>query len=215
MPPAKSLPIAPELVDDAKFAELEIGACLAGEQYAQVRLHGGVSTAARTADVEFHETVFEKVVMPRSQWPGLVLCDARVALCDLSNADLRDARLQRVEIVSSRLTGTSFCYAKLSNVLFRQCKLTLSVFQNADFKTCVLQDCDLVDADLCGTDLRGVRFENCDLRGSRLFGAKLTDADLRGSNLEGLGVDAADIRGAIVEAAQLLQLAPLFGLTVE
>jgi uncharacterized protein YjbI with pentapeptide repeats len=58
-------------------------------------------------------------------------------------------------------------------------------------------------------------FAECNLSQARLFGAKLEGADLRGSDLTNLGATSFELRGTIVEAGQLLQLAPLLGVIVK
>jgi hypothetical protein len=55
---------------------------------------------------------------------------------------------------------------------------------------------DLLDADLCGADLR-----RADLRGADLHGAYLRRADLRGANLDGAYLRRADLRGANLDFA--------------
>ncbi len=73
--------------------------------------------------------------------------------------------------------------------------------------------------DVCGSRAADLRFEEvvfdaCNLTQARFHGAHLHGADLRGSDLAELGVTACGLKGAIVEAGQLLQLAPLLGVVV-
>ena len=47
-----------------------------------------------------------------------------------------------------------------------------------------------------------------------MTGAKLDEADFRGSRVEGLVATAADLKGAIVDPAQAMIFAELFGLKI-
>jgi uncharacterized protein YjbI with pentapeptide repeats len=52
------------------------------------------------------------------------------------------------------------------------------------------------------------------LKNVDMTGAKLDEADFRGSRVEGLVATAADLKGAIVDPAQAMIFAELFGLKI-
>jgi len=207
--------LAPDLVDVGALAPLNTDACRAGETHAEIALTGCDASDKQWPDVRFQEAVFTECIMRRVSCPGLKLLDVRIDRCDMSNADWHEARIQRTALNSSQLTGINLGDAKLDHALFSQCKIDLGVFQRADFGVGVFSNCSLVEANFEDADLRHVMFDNCNLRGARFFGAKLQGADLRGSNLDCIGANVVDLRGAVIDAAQLLQLAPLFGVVVD
>jgi uncharacterized protein YjbI with pentapeptide repeats len=163
----------------------------------------------------FEATRFSHVSMSESNFPGLSLLDVRLEDCDLANAGLYKASLQRVELVASRIVGLKAGGAEFHDVLFKECKGSFSFFRSAIFKSVRFEDCDLTEADLGEADLSGVIFSRCNLTRCDMAGAKLAGTDFRGSNLDGLKVGLDDLQGAIVDPSQALGFAMLLGLVVK
>ena len=170
---------------------------------------------SRAADLRFEEATFAGTILRGVIWHGATFLDVRWRACEASNADLRQSSWQRVAWESCNLTGVNLTSAQLRHARFERSKLVLAQFAQARFVDAAFCNCQLEQADFSQADLRGVVFAGCNLTGARLHGANLQDADLRGSNLTALGATATDLRGAIVDASQLLQLAPLLGVVVE
>jgi uncharacterized protein YjbI with pentapeptide repeats len=145
----------------------------------------------------------------------LHLHDSRIESSDLANLDLTASSIQRVEIVSTRLTGATFTEAQLKSVLFEECKLDLALFRMARLEQCVFERCNLSDADLYAADLTGTVFRNCDLSRADLSQTKLAGSDIRGCRLDGLRGRPAEMDGLIISPDQAPLLITLFGVRVE
>jgi uncharacterized protein YjbI with pentapeptide repeats len=146
---------------------------------------------------------------------GLHLHDARIEDSDLANIVLTGSSLERVEIISTRLTGAICTEAKLKSVLFRECKMDFSLLRMARLQQCVFESCNLTDADFYGADLSGVIFRDCDLSRADLSHTKLASADLRGCRLDGLRGTPSNLDGLIISPDQAPLLITIFGVRVQ
>ena len=213
----REIPFDPRLIRLYRdwFAELAQGGagvihCAAGKDRTGI----GCALTLIALGVD-EEAVFAAVGLRRTVWQGVRLLDARLKACDLSNSDWQHAHLQRVEFEACNLTGMNFANAQWNHVRCESSKLLLAAFAHAKFTATAFRACHLEQADFTGADLRDVVFADCNLRQARFFGARLQGADLRGCDLTGFGATAHDLRGAIVEARQLVDLAPMLGVIVK
>ena len=165
--------------------------------------------------VSFEEARFSNVSMKDSNFTGLSLLDVRLHECDMANASLYKANLQRVELVASRIVGLKASEAHFQDVLFKGCTGGFALFRSATFKSVRFEDCDLSEADFAGADISGVVFARCNLARCDMGGAKLVGADFRGSTIEGLKVGLDELRGAIVDPTQAVGFVTLLGLVVK
>jgi uncharacterized protein YjbI with pentapeptide repeats len=146
---------------------------------------------------------------------GLHLHDARIENSDLANIVLTSSSLERVEIISTRLTGAICTEAHLKSVLFRECKMDFSLLRMTRLQQCVFESCNLTDADFYGADLTGVIFRDCDLSRADLSHTKLAAADLRGCQLDGLRGTPSNLDGLIISPDQAPLLITIFGVRVQ
>jgi uncharacterized protein YjbI with pentapeptide repeats len=146
---------------------------------------------------------------------GLRMRDARIESSHLGNVDLTGSSLERVEVVSTRLTGATFAEAHLKSVLFQECKLDLASWRMARLEQCVFERCNLVEADFYSADLSGAVFHGCDLSGVDVSHAKLADADLRDCRLDGMRGKPESMEGLVISPEQAALLITLFGVRVE
>ena len=144
----------------------------------------------------------------------LVMADVRVEGSDLSNLDMSEGRLERVEFVETRLTGANLRDVRLKSVLFQECKLDLAMLRMARFEACVFERCRLTEADFYGADLSGVVFRGCDLGRADLSQARLGGADLRDCRLDGMRGMPAEMNGLMISPDQAALLITLFGVKV-
>ncbi len=208
-------PIAPPSLADAEsFAAAGDARPNAGDCFVRTAFGACDLAGSRAADLRFEEVTFTGTSLRGVVWQGAQLVDVRLRGCDLSNADLRQASLHRVEFISCNLTGANLSNVQCHHVRFERCKMVLAHAAQAKLAGCALGDCLLEQADLAEADLREAALTACNLRRARLVGAKLAGCDLRGSDLTDLGATPFELRGAIVEAGQLVQLAPLLGVEV-
>ena len=145
---------------------------------------------------------------------GLRAQDCLIESCDLANVDWTGSAWERVEFVSTRLTGALWTEAKLKHVLFRQSKLDLALFRMAALAHCEFEDCNLIEADFYGAKLKDAVFHGCDLSRADFSGADLTGADLRDCRLDGLRGMPARMEGLKISADQAAILIGLFGIKV-
>ena len=146
---------------------------------------------------------------------GLHVRDTRIESSDLAGIDLAGSLLERVEWISTRLTGSSYTEAQLKSVLFQECKLDFALLRMARLQNCVFEACNLTDADFYAADLSGTTFRGCDLSRADLSQAKLAGADIRDCRLDELRGTPANMEGLIISPDQAPLLISLFGVRVE
>lgn len=136
--------------------------------------------------------------------------------CDLSQVEL--ALVRRTTFVDTKLVGTDFSGATLTDVVFENCILRLTSFRMATlsrvrFDGCTIDDVDCYDATLTDVDVTASR-----LTDMNVDQVDATRVDLRGAATLGLK-GARNLSGFLVEEAQLIGLAPTLasavGLDVE
>jgi uncharacterized protein YjbI with pentapeptide repeats len=204
-----------------------IDAALLNETFSQQLASGAVSDATAT------DTILPPLLSPRGQsatidrcvWHSVTLSDpkaqrlrmrdARIEHADLANIDLTSSLLERVEIVSTRLTGATCNEAQFKSVLFQECKLDLAMFRMARLQQCVFESCNLAEADFYGADLSATVFRKCDLSRADISHAKLAGADMRDCRLDGMRGTPDSMAGLVISPDQAALLITLFGVRVE
>ena len=123
--------------------------------------HSLRSRVLRGQPVRIDQSVLRAVTLSDAPQPGpsgWAMVDVRVEGSDLSNLNMAEAKLERVEFRGTRLTGANLRDARLKSVLFEECKLDLAMLRMARFEQCVFDRCNLVEADFYGAELRGTVF---------------------------------------------------------
>jgi uncharacterized protein YjbI with pentapeptide repeats len=205
----------------------DIDSALVEETFSEQLASGAASDATAT------DTILPPLLSPRGQpstvdrciWrsvtlstPGaqrLCMRDSRIEHSDLANINLTGSSLERVEILSSRLTGATCNEAHWSSVLLQECKLDLALLRMARLEQCVFEHCNLAEADFYSADLSGVIFRKCDLSRADLSHAKLAGADIRDCRIDGTRGTPATMAGLRISADQAPLLITLFGVRVE
>jgi uncharacterized protein YjbI with pentapeptide repeats len=159
--------------------------------------------------------IWNSVTLADPKANGLRMQDARIENSDLASINLTGGSLERVEVLSTRLTGATCAEAQLKSVLFRECKLDFAFLRMTRLHLCVFESCNLTDADFYGADLSGTILRDCDLSRADLSQAKLTGADIRGCRLDGLRGTPATMAGLIISPDQAPLLITIFGVRVE
>jgi uncharacterized protein YjbI with pentapeptide repeats len=150
---------------------------------------------------------------PKAQ--RLRIRDTRIENADLANIDLTGSLLERVEIVSTRLTGAKCNETQLRSVLFQECKLDLAMLRMAKLEQCVFENCNLTEADFYESDLSGAIFRKCDLSRADISHATLTGADVRDCRIDGMRGTPASAAGLVISPDQAPLLITLFGVRVQ
>lgn len=169
--------------------------------------------AAGTLRIE--SSILEGVSLAGSSFASIIWKDVRLVRCDLANLETRYLTLTRVELIDCRMTGFRAGEANCQDILVsagdqRHCQLRFSKFKSAEFDSC-----NFAEADFQGTDLSGSIFRKCTLRNTEMSKVRLLNADLRGSLIEGLRMNAEDVRGAVVDPSQAMIFASLLGIRIE
>lgn len=146
-------------------------------------------------------------VMFRTNFRGADLSRIELAGTHLVEADLTDATLINADLARSFCTRSNFLSAKLGGADLRGAKLDHVILTGADLSHTLfdtnsdLGDAEIMQADLSGAHMAGVRLVFADLRKSNLTGTDLSGADLHevsfaSANLSGANLTGADLTGA-------------------
>ena len=121
------------------------------------------------------------------------LRQARLGRVDLTGADLRRANLTRADATDVRLDGADLGSSQVVHADLSRAQLSNTSLNNAD-----LSDALLVEANLERVSGKHVRLSNARLDGARLVNASLDNADLRSASLY-----RADLTDAALPKARL------------
>jgi uncharacterized protein YjbI with pentapeptide repeats len=171
--------------------------------------------SARGQSASIDTCIWRSLTLSEPNAQRLRLRDTRIENSDLANINLTGSSLERVEILSTRLTGATCSEMQAKSLLFRECKLDFALFRMARLEHCVFERCNLAEADFYGADLTGVIFRGCDLSRVDISHAKLTGADLRDCRLDGMRGAPGAMDGLIISPDQAALLITLFGVRVE
>ena len=127
---------------------------------------------------------------------------------DLSEADLREAKLTgaqfceaillKTNFSGANLNGTNFCRAKLSGAKFIKTYLNKADLCGANLPRANLNGANLIEANLNEADLCGATFKE-----AKITMANLSKANFRGANLSEADLSESDLREAIITSANL------------
>jgi uncharacterized protein YjbI with pentapeptide repeats len=134
---------------------------------------------------------------------GLRLADVVVERGNLANLVAHEPALNRVELTGVRLTGVQWMRGRISDTVFRDCRIDLATFAGTTFERVAFEDCRLAQTDFREALLRSVRFDGCDLTEADLTGLRVDRCELRGCMLAGAaGLDR--LRGAAMPWADVV-----------
>ena len=206
---APQLPGLPELQTVASL-QLEDGAA-----YTRILLDNVDLSGQDAEDVLLEQAVCRRVYLNETSLRGSQCIDVRFDACALLNAGWEKMHFQRVEYLSSRLTGLWLIEARLENTLVYRCQADFALFWSARFRDVRFEECQLQETSFEGADLTGSIFRNCDLSRADMRGAVLAGVDLRGSTLVGMQIGVKELKGVIIEPRQAVEIATLLGVIVE
>jgi uncharacterized protein YjbI with pentapeptide repeats len=125
------------------------------------------------------------------------LVNLKLALSDLSGADLSEADLSGSDLSNVNLTGATLEHATLSNV-----RLSGAILAGANMKRAKLVSADLSKANLTDAKLDYAELMEANLSNANLSAAKLPGANVSGSNLTGAKISNSTIwQNAIGDSA--------------
>ncbi len=198
----------------AKELELVPLSSLNGVELTQSRILDCAQSGARGRHVNLDGVLVVGGSLSETTISQLSWLDVVCERCDLSMCEWPAAKLTRVEFRDCRLTGARFSQAELSHVRFVGCQLDYAAFSRAQFRQALFENCRLTEAYFSEATLAGTAFVGCQLDGVDFTRAKLQGADVSESTMTDMRIGAEDVRGMVVNGAQAVALAQLFGLVV-
>jgi uncharacterized protein YjbI with pentapeptide repeats len=169
----------------------------------QVTFEDVDASSARFLECAFSRVSVQGGRLRRSRFSDVWLKDVRLALPDLAETQWTDATF-----LGGVVAGVQAFGARLTRVVFSDCKLDSVNFRDAGLSDVIFTNCLLRDVDFGEARLARTVFSDCRLTGVDFSKASLDRVDLRGSEL-GLIVGTDPLRGAIISSGQLATIAPV------
>src|SRR5215208_6662657 len=116
---------------------------------------------------------------------GLTLVDVEIVRGNLANVVAPELAIRRATLTGTRLTGIQWTRAKITDAVFRDCRIDLATFAGTTFERTTFEGCILTQADFGNALLRRLRFEHCDLTEAELDGVRIDGCELRSCTLDG------------------------------
>src|SRR5487761_1571203 len=206
--------IAPPCLDGVAMEPATVEGLNGDECFERKIIDGAPLSAAAARGVVFDTCVIRRAALDGSKLARLRIVDARVEKPNLANSDWTKARLSRVEITGSRLTGLILSEAELRDVVVAGCKSDFLRCGLAKLTSVKFEDCILCDADFQDANLEFVTFAGCDLSLAEFTRAKLREIDLSGAKIDGLGIEPGQLRGVTIDASQAMFVIALLGIEI-
>lgn len=142
------------------------------------------------------------------------ISDVRFENCDLSNIQLAESSLHRVEFISCKLLGTNLSETTLSHVMMHDCNAQYINLSMSKLTQVRFSQCDFQHSNFNNNRLTSVAFDTCQFNEADFSQTPLKGIDFRTCQIERLALGFQDIRGAIVGYSQVMDLIPLLGVIV-
>jgi uncharacterized protein YjbI with pentapeptide repeats len=140
---------------------------------------------------------------------GWQLSDVVVERGNLANLAAPELVLSRVVFSGVRLTGAEWTRGRISDVVFRDCRIDLATFAGTTFDRVVFEGCLLGQSEFRESLFRAVRLDHCDLTEADLTGLRIDGCELRSCTLDGV-VGVERLRGAAMPWGDVVGHAGVF-----
>jgi uncharacterized protein YjbI with pentapeptide repeats len=144
---------------------------------------------------------------------GLRLADVVVERGNLANLVAHEPAFNRVVLSGVRLTGVQWTRGRITDTVFRDCRVDLATFAGTTFERVAFEDCRLAQADFREALLRSVRFDRCDLTEADFTGLRIDRCELHGCTLAG-AAGLERLRGAGMPWADVVGNAGAFAVAL-
>jgi uncharacterized protein YjbI with pentapeptide repeats len=121
----------------------------------------------------------------------------------LEQAELRFARLGKVDLRDAHLEGALLDLAQLQGATLESAQLQDASLEGAQLQSASLKGAELQGARLILAQLQGATLESAQLQDASLVWAQLQGATLDEAQLQGASLDEAQLQGASLDGAQL------------
>ncbi|MET0779413.1 MAG: pentapeptide repeat-containing protein [Candidatus Saccharimonadales bacterium] len=202
-----------KLADKSALTPIGVGQLTTGATLEQVYLQGAEAAGIVVKDLNFDESMLEKVVLAEARLERFSLTDSELRACDLSAARCSGASLIRVRVIGGRLTGLDLSRSTLKDVTFEDCKLDMANFRYAKLTRVRFINCMLAETDFQAAELHDITFEDCTLDRVEFGHARIKSVDTRSSQL----IDIRGweyLKGLTVDSMQLAAIAPQLALQI-
>lgn len=127
--------------------------------------------------------------------------------CDLSGADLRDAKLKKHNLSGANLSGADLQHAKMSEsnlnkANLSRAKMSMADFSGVNFRGALLIEAEMIFskfswADMSSANLTGANMQSASFYHANLSSANLTQANMRGVDMRNANLTRANMIGAV------------------
>lgn len=149
--------------------------------------------------------------LPRRSFVGINLEGAELFAIDLSEANLRDAQMNKVQMRGANLFDAQMQRASLPRAQIQGASLLGAEMQAANLGNAQMQGVNLSLAEMQGTNLGNAQMQGVDLSLARMQGARLFEIDMSGAS--GVILECKGMRSRFVKTTPLSRGALLALLT--
>lgn len=165
----------------------------------------------------YENCVFSNCHFAHSDLSDIKFLECTFKECDLSMANLHQTAFREVSFQNCKMLGLQFqdCNTLALALRFEECILNLSSFFGLDLKNTLFKSCLLQEVDLAQADLEAAIFEKCDLSNALFEGTNLKKADLRTAYNYIIDPELNRIKGARFSMDGLMGLLAKYDIEVE
>jgi uncharacterized protein YjbI with pentapeptide repeats len=165
--------------------------------------------------ITFDQIHFQEVNFEGIQFEQVEFIDCRFDRCDLSNVNLGESIIHRVEFHQSKLVGMQSSQSRLGHVLIQDCVANYTSFSFSQFKHVRFQQTSLCKSDFFESKFTKVEFNTCELDGANFSETSLENIDLSTCTYEQVTVSVDKLAGCTVSTEQALGFAKSLGLVIK
>ncbi|MFK7759743.1 MAG: pentapeptide repeat-containing protein [Phycisphaerales bacterium] len=180
----------------------------------RIHLRTPYSHLFSSRSVTFDQSKLTNTALTASTLPSTRWTDCIIQAADLSGATWIDARLIRVQITNTKLTGFDARGSTLRDVHFKECKAPDMLLSESTFDRVRFDQCQLTKLDLAGAQIKSLAINNSDARSLLLSGAKIDHLDLRDSLIEDIVISQSQLNHITISRAQAPALAQALGVRI-
>jgi uncharacterized protein YjbI with pentapeptide repeats len=215
MPPAHPQTITPELPDLESIDFCDAPSTLEDNTTIDhAHLNAPFAQPIHARGIVFDQSKLTNTALMTSTLPSSRWTDCAIETADLSSATWIDARLIRVTITNTKLTGFDARGAELRDVHYKECKAPDMLLTETKLTRVRFDHCQLTSLDLSGATIHSLAINHCDARNLRLIDAKIDHLDLRDSLIESIAISPNQLRHITITPSQAPALARALGVNI-
>ncbi|MBT3980784.1 MAG: pentapeptide repeat-containing protein [Bacteriovoracaceae bacterium] len=172
------------------------------EIFKGISLPGDILIDKEFVDCKFIDCNFHGTCLRRLRLEEVVFEN-----CDLSLSQLTGSQLLEVSFINCKLVGVNFTLCSSTrSLVFKNCKVDHSVFQEMDLNSTTFENCSLKHVDFSQSILRGANFTKSNLDEAFFSGADLTACDFRGARDYSIDPRYSKLKHAKFSSSDVLRL---------